>query len=326
MYSAVHRFCRSADGTYIRVKKMHIEKFADLFSNRTDCFYEQIPNQRRYRAIKTELEKKHFEQHLSGEMTLALPALSLEGTSKWLAWDSDFNDGELQMVQDFLESEGWICLRESKRHDREGHLWLVLDTPISSEMARRFAAEVNERLKTKRLEVIPKQSKPGSMGSSLRLPLGINKKPGVWKRGWFEGPSKNVQEQIEWLLNQPLNSAEQIELIAQELLERDRRRRDHRFIITTTTSSSFTAPFCRNSDYRKTDLLNSLPPTVSRRRCGNDWVLQCPVCEQEGHDKSKDNLRIKGDDGTVFACWYGGQPGKIHTARQILDAFSATFK
>lgn len=288
-----------------------IRTFMERSMNRDDAFYLQVPNQKRYRAVYKPPTIHCFKKHLDGDITLALPAVSTDGTSKWWAVDSDHDNGDLQRVEHFLASEGWHGLRESRRPEREGHLLYFFDRPAKTDLIIRFASEAISRVNAD-VEVVPKQARPSKLGSSLRTPLGINKKPGVWKRGWFEGPPHDVQAQLEWFALQPLNSADRLEEIAHWLMNNDLKKQQ--------TSFTPTGLIRRNYNSQKINLFQSLPPT-SLRRLGNDWVTQCPVCAREGHDKSRDNLHIKGDDGTVFSCWYGGQPGRIHTARMILGAY-----
>jgi len=61
---------------------------------------------------------------------------------------------------------------------------------------------------------------------------------------------------------------------------------------------------------------------VEARRIGRELVAQCPVCAAEGHDRHRDNLRIK-PDGSVFCCTFGG-PGQIHKTRDIIRALRST--
>lgn len=290
--------------------------FLNRFANRLDAYYVQVPNERRYQARWQDLTREQVIDHVNGLETLSLPAVSKEGTCKWLAWDSDHDLGHLEKVDQFLKSERLHTLRAARRKGREGHLFLMLDEPISAAYAVRFVREVLSYLNIPSgnggLEFLPKQATTGRLSNGLRLPLGINMKPGVWTWSFFEGVENEVSKQLQWFKDQPLNSSELIVKEAQKLLEQDLVRESQTFRCVGLLEP--------RRGYEKLDLLDIIP-SHARRRLGTGWIAQCPVCRDEGHDKSRDNLHINGSDGTLFCCWYGGQPGRLHTAKMIADSF-----
>ncbi|MGD9684279.1 MAG: hypothetical protein AB7W16_24200 [Candidatus Obscuribacterales bacterium] len=292
-----------------------LDYFLSRFANRTDGYYVQVPNERRYQARWQDLTREQLVDHINGVETLSLPAVSKDGTCKWLAWDSDHDLGHLEKVDQFLKSEGLHTLRAARREGREGHLFLMLDEPVSAVHAVRFGQEVLSYLNIPSgnggLEFLPKQAAVRRLSNGLRIPLGINMKPGIWTWSFFEGVENEVSKQLQWFREQPLNSSELIAREAQKLNKRDMVRESRAFRCTG---------LLERSRREKLNLLGIIP-AYNRRRLGSGWIAQCPVCEAEGHDKSRDNLHISGSDGTLFCCWYGGQPGRLHTAKMIADSF-----
>ena len=141
--------------------------------------------------------------------------------------------------------------------------------------------------------------------SQVRGPFGVNLKPEAkGARGWFEGVPHDIETQIEWLSEQPLNRAEDAVREAQKHKPPEkpiRRAPDYAHLLNNADAS----PHFNILNY------------VDYRRAGGSFVAQCPVCANEGHDRHSDNLHIT-DDGSIFCCWFGGQPGKIHRRRDII--------
>lgn len=61
------------------------------------------------------------QKHIVGEITCAWAAISGAGTSKWLCFDSDTDEGELNKLEEFLRRHNWRVIREGRRPGREGH-------------------------------------------------------------------------------------------------------------------------------------------------------------------------------------------------------------
>ncbi len=287
--------------------------FLDRFVNRTDvynrqwCQGEDFGYAATYEPVTLDL----ITQHLLGAVTLSLPALSSESTCKWVAWDSDAADGAIDALADVLQSHGWHAIREAKREARDGHLWVLFDKPVPSVHAIRFGAcfERAAGIAKGSIEFFPKQPRAAKVGSALRAPLGIHRKPSAGNcRGWFEGPALNVVAQLEWLAAQPLNSAAALVAYAEELERRER---------ATNPPKRIPPPV---SGGTRRNILE-LVPEHQRRRLGSEIVAQCPACAESGGDTHADNLRIK-VDGSTFCCVEGG-PGRVHKQRDILRALGA---
>jgi hypothetical protein len=182
---------------------------------------------------------------------------------------------------------------------------MFLDKPTSAQALRTFHSWVCNQIgiSIKTIEFFPKQDK-AEIGSQVRVPLGINLKPEAHRaRGWFDGPEREVQTQLAWFINQPLNeSSKLLELVAE--IEK---HREPEFTIIRRSD--------RCSDF-------SIWDHVQKHHCrkvGSEHVMQCPVCSQEGHDRHKDNLHILADDN--FLCMYS-QPGITHSRKQIIQALT----
>jgi len=138
--------------------------------------------------------------------------------------------------------------------------------------------------------------------ATVRAPLSTNLKPEAFgARGWFDDADLDITSQLEWLAAQPLNRA----------VDASRESERHRPI----SKSELKAPQPKRAFFGSNGQFNLLD-YVNVRRTGKGLVAACPVCEEEGHDRHRDNLSIS-IDGKKYCCWYGGQPGKIHTASSI---------
>jgi hypothetical protein len=123
----------------------------------------------------------------------------------------------------------------------------------------------------------------------------------VW--GWFDNCKPELLPQVDWLLEQPLSSSETF-LSAIKVLPPPANEK-------ASKKGKKARP--------KGNLLSLVPeewPIVEQPN--GEYRTKCPVCAQEGHDRSNSNLYI-GDKGQVMFCHYG--QGGEHTFMQILTAF-----
>lgn len=114
------------------IKESMLQGYFDSFFNRSNAYYEQWRNGEKFglKAVRKPVSLQLIASHLSGEITLSIPALSAESQCKWCCWDSDAESGDLDNVQALLQVHGWEAIRESKRPGRDGHLWLFFDKPV----------------------------------------------------------------------------------------------------------------------------------------------------------------------------------------------------
>lgn len=297
----------------IKLTNTNLLFYLERFINRTDIWFKQYasggrygyccvkPGDNGYLPVNTDLISKH----LAGSLTMSLVATNAEGLCKWACWDSDTDAGHLDKIEALLKDWGFDSLREAKRYGRDGHSWLFFDHPVHAKDLLRFNIELlsHARLSGKDVEFFPKSV---NNFSQVRGPLGIHLKPGANReRGWFENAPKNIDDQLNWLAEQPLNSADKLLRITTELHKADHARR--RLKPLNLLPRSYDQP-----------LTPILDLVTDKRKLGNDWATQCPLCAIEGHDDQRDNLRIS-LDGKKFCCVYGG-PGQVHKAGDIAQA------
>ncbi len=201
-----------------------IQLYFDRFVNRTNGYFVQWTRGDKYRyAYRHEpFTIEILRKHLDGELTLALSAVGIERESRWLAWDADDDEGKLDRIEALLRDLNLAMLREGKRPGREGHGWILLDRRLPAADLLRFAQEIEAHAGVPEgdIEFFPKSA---NGMSQLRAPLGIHRKPGANNaRGWFEGPARDVETQLRWLAEQPLNSAQVICGIVEGLRQKDR--------------------------------------------------------------------------------------------------------
>lgn len=298
-----------------------IKIYFDRFINRPDVWGKQwtrgdgtAPYAYQYRNMDTKHGRFQFEPltpnllryMFDGDLSCALSAVDGELRSRWLCFDSDTEDGDLDELEVRLRGWGLHALREGRRPGRAGHLWILFDHPVPADqlivlgdaMIRLARVRAASSTYAHGIERFPKSTNGFSL---VRAPFSINLKPEAnGARGWFDGAKTDVEAQLEWLVVQPLNSAKD----AIHEAERHRPPKE---------------PTIRNQRRYSTKMTNyiNILDHVDHRRVGNDLVAQCPLCAQEGHDRSRDNLHIT-RDGSKFCCVFGG-PSQVHQAKDIID-------
>jgi hypothetical protein len=263
--------------------------FEQWVSKEQKCQYAcRKPGDRYYRKIDGSL----IRCHLNGVSTVSLPAASSEGTSKWLCFDNDKDNGQLDRMQVFLGDWGWNTLREARRPGREGHLWLLLDRPIETEKAVSLGDAMMRLAGVVGVERFPKTA---TGLSTVRGPLGVHRKPGAGNaRGWFDGPAHDVIEQLLWLSKQPLNSA------SAALKEAERHKPPARKLYPARFSTGV-------------DKLSAaeIAERLDAKRAGNGWQAHCPA-----HEDSVESLSIRrGEKHPLLLYCHAGC-----SYQQILDA------
>ncbi len=194
-----------------------IQAYISRFVNRTDTWYRQwaTKDESGYIHFKPEMKDNRYDYvpvtsrlvqaHIEGKVTCAWPLLEASGCGKYLAFDSDLLDGQLDRLQDAWLDYGWHVLRTKGRADRDGHLFICLDEPIEGKYLIWLADAMMKHARISGLEQFPKRA---NSSSQLRGPLGVNLKIEANKaRDWFIGPKQDITEQLQRLSEQPLNSA-----------------------------------------------------------------------------------------------------------------------
>ena len=108
-----------------------ITTFGSRFINHTGAYYRQWSNGTEYGyvAVYQVPTVGIISSHLKGNITISVPALDENNNGRWLCFDSDKEDGNLDKLDSFLRQWGWQTIREGRRPGRDGHLWLLFDSP-----------------------------------------------------------------------------------------------------------------------------------------------------------------------------------------------------
>jgi hypothetical protein len=278
-----------------------------MFSNRNDCYYRQRDTGA-YLLVEEPITGDILRKHFSGEVTLCLPAISREGTCKYLAWDDDNDDPwRLNRIEMWLQSLHLNPLKEGARANRAGHIWIFLSEPLSSQEAFTFGQHSKIFNAIPDIEFFPKQAtvKPGGVGNGIRLPLGHNRKPGVARAtSLFSGClSYDYRDQVQWVLQQPLSQTTNI--------------------LQYLKSTALPIIDSKSKPRRKTvspqgSLLDLVPEDWPLKELPSGEIMtRCPMCDSEGHDKTAANLYINPQENVLYCHWNNGN----HTFKQIISAF-----
>ena len=278
----------------------------DIFGNRFDYFFTQWSDEEKglfgYKKVESvALSPKIIRHHLNEHLTLSLPCADEAGQSKWLCFDGDTANGDLFRVEDVLLRLHLNPLREGRRAGKDGHLWLILERTISAKDLNLFGHSILQALQIAPADVELYPRRCSGFGQ-MRLPLGRHGKPGADVVGLFEGcSSSNVYEQVQWLSNQERSRVEQIENVVR----------------VNSNKISCQEFFISSYDYspRTFEEVNWHEVLGDWRRQGKEYVRQCPLCELEGRDNHRDNLRTN-LDGTKINCVLGG-PNAIHKTAEL---------
>jgi hypothetical protein len=136
-----------------------------------------------YRWIYEPADAAVLAAHLAGSSTIALSSLGEDGSCRWLCLDADQADAlpHLLELASALAEVGLPGLVEASR--RGGHLWLLLDAPVSAAIARRVLTHELDDLRTAglqvpSLELYPDTDAAEALGHAVRLPLGLHRLTG----------------------------------------------------------------------------------------------------------------------------------------------------
>jgi hypothetical protein len=175
-----------------------IDKFFEIFINRTDTYLEQKPDGRYVRVDKP-LDREVLVKHLVGEVTVGVYALNKAGNSKWLCYDFDGADAEQQAKKlfEYLQDKpyGHSVVWEVTG-GRGHHLWIFFE-PTSARYLRYIGEQIARRAGIGEFELFPKQDALNGeveFGNGVRLPLGIHKRTG--RRSTLLHP-KTVEEFLQ---------------------------------------------------------------------------------------------------------------------------------
>lgn len=241
-----------------------IETYFSRLINRTDSYCKQWVSGTSYgyHPVENPLIEEVIRKHIAGEITIALAAVDENHMSRWAVWDLDNENGYLEKIASILQEIGIHYFLEGRRPGRDGHLWMLMDGKLPAADLLRFEEEICKHcaVPDKAVEFFPKY--PSSY-SHIRAPLGIHRN----QRGWIEGAPHDIEGQLEFLAQQPLNSVERIRSIVDKLRQRDRYKPQ---------------PICKRIPLGldPEDVFAELEPV----RKGAYYICECPQCgEREAY-------------------------------------------
>jgi hypothetical protein len=159
-----------------------LDAWSQLWINRAEPYALQQEDGT-YRWIYASCDAEVLATYLAGDATLALSSLDADGSCRWLCLDADAVGALPHLVElaAALAELGLPGLVEASR--RGGHLWLLLDAPVSAALARRLLLHELDGLRASGLqapacELYPDTDAAGALGHAVRLPLGIHRLTG----------------------------------------------------------------------------------------------------------------------------------------------------
>ncbi len=268
--------------------------YLDRLNNRPDVYAKQWSsgNKFGYIPVRKPITIEVIKSHLAGEITLGFYALDKDNNCKWLCFDSDSADGQLDKLAKLFQDNGWLVIREGKRPGRDGHLWLLFDKPVPAIYLRKLAQLFLRKagIAESQFELFPAQDTIIDVGNLVRVPLGIHRKPGADNAiGWFESVPHNINVQLEWLCSQPINSADALFKLVSEIEARE--------LISRKIPGKLPAS---KSSRAKIDWI-TYAKTNGFKLDGSFWCGKCPACKLTGRDKDNNHLWIS--SAGVVKCW-----------------------
>jgi hypothetical protein len=261
------------------------QKFLQRFLNNSDAYGLQQSNGS-YIAIRQSISDDLLESHFRGDRTIGVYTTNpINNTSRYLCIDidDDHQTTEFNRLLHYFNVNNLVYLRESVRPGRLGHVWLFFDRPVDTALVHRLGIYAC-MLSGLKAEVFAKQPhlKPHQLGNLVRLPLGSHRKTG--KPGLFyDCPSEDIQEQLEWFLHQPINSANLVVDICQNL------------------PTLAPKPSRRLQNTPKTPLLAEFPSDYDWKESGSGELIgRCPKCASQNYDRTGNNLCINPEKNVLF--------------------------
>jgi hypothetical protein len=210
---------------------------------------------------------------------------------------------DLLKLQFELSRNGIQAALEQSR--RGGHLWVLFEKPVLAKHARVYIRHLAKRLSVEvkssgagdGIELFPKQDTvdEGHFGNAIRGPLGIHRAAN--RRYWFYGAPYELEAQMAYLRDLRRVSGQQMRSLIATVPD-DPPPEAPRRIAFKTDGPQFVI----------------LEHIKNRRRCGRNWIAQCPSCASAGRDRSKDNLAISVEEPWKYICWAGCTKEQIRAA------------
>ena len=139
-----------------------------------------------YHPIKQPLTEELIQEHLDGSIVLGTYQLDQESQVHWLCWDVDSTDRKIaqEYTNKIIQRLGDIPHGVEYSGSKGYHIIVFLDRPMSATQAKQVVdfvrdAESLPKVGKNHVECYPKQdklTKANTMGSLLKLPLGLHPK------------------------------------------------------------------------------------------------------------------------------------------------------
>lgn len=265
------------------MKDEWLDAYLGKFRNRPDAYYVQRLErdtktdklELKYSAVYEPFSLEILRSHMSGTITVGIPALGPGNTCKWGCWDFDTSDGAVARLVAVLEANGLHGVREGERAEfdgsvwlfRDGHVWLLLDQPVPAEDLILVANDISKQSALQNVEFFPKQTKESKLSNPVRGPLGVHRKPKADNAiGWFKEPPRTIDDQLEWLAALSPNDSQIILRWASEL------RALSRFTVRRFRKAIFTGAV------DPVQAFSELNPILHPE--GGYYTVMCPSCRE----------------------------------------------
>ena len=280
-----------------------LEAWGQLWSNRREPYALQQEDGT-YRWVYTPTDAAVLAAHLGGTSTIALSSLGEDGSCRWLCLDADQTDALPQLLElaSALAEVGLPGLVEASR--RGGHLWLLLDAPVSAAIARRVLLHELDDLRVAGLHVpsfklYPDTETVGALGHAVRLPLGIHRLTGrryaLFDEQSYPCAFTSTEAALRFVLAWPRISTVQLVRRAGEL--RQAEQAEGESATAHGAPASGNVPMepihigTRSAVIRWVDahvaipdLLAEIAPTVELKKVGKGYLGWCPFHDDRAPD------------------------------------------
>ena len=152
-----------------------------LFINRNDVYAIQTDNGA-WALVTQSMNDIVLQKHLDGTLTTGVYQLDEQNEVKWICFDFDGVNAEVDAGKLFAHVKGTRYKKSSLLEHTGGrgfHVWICFANKVAAWQAKKIANELVTAAGV-RCEIFPKQSRidVGSYGNLVRLPLGVHKKTG----------------------------------------------------------------------------------------------------------------------------------------------------
>jgi hypothetical protein len=197
--------------------RFDINKIWELFINRADTYLVQNPDGS-YIRVDEPLTPEIIQQHLEGRHTIAIYSLSMDSTAKWICFDFDEVDAEIQAkkLYEYLQSKQYKnSMLVEHTGNRGYHVWIFFK-PMKAEYLVWIGRKIAENAGLGIHELFPKHTELNErvrFGDAVKLPFGIHRKTG--NRSELIYPS-DIEEIVPLELPEEIQRKIQVELLKTE--------------------------------------------------------------------------------------------------------------